>query len=319
MSLTEVGRAEMREIQLQDRAGNAVRTSGLQVFPEATAVWQGLPVDLRSLHGSGEVGPTWAPFPTIAVCLKGLSGHTDVHTGSKRIRLPFLSGVSVVQEQGFEIDRAAWQGIAVDEVMALQLPPDLMNTLIPDERNYIRINTCMPIEDATLLTFAVAIRDELDRGCTSGRMFAQGLSMAFAGYVQARYGVETSAMDVRHTSGRLSQRELAQVTEFIDENMARDIGVDALSSILALSPSRFSRLFAATTGVSPYRFLQRQRMNRALSLLRGRYTLAEISQVVGFSSQSHFTQVFRKQIGTTPARLRAELVGQKSQSDQQNS
>ena len=301
----------MREIQLRDRTGHSAPKTGSQVFASAIAAWQGLPIDLRSIHGSGETGPTSAPFPTIAVCLKGLSGHTDVHSGRKKVRLPFLSGVSVVQEQDFEIDRAAWYGIAVDEVMALQIPPDLSGTWASDERGSVGITSCMPVRDETLVTFALAIRHELDRGCSSGRMFAQGISMAFAGYVQARYGA-TGAMQptaTRHASGRLSSAELAKVGRFIDENLARDIGVDDLSALLALSPSRFSRLFVATTGVSPYRHLQERRVDRALTLMRERRTLAEIAQVVGFSSQSHFTQTFRKLIGTTPARLRAELAG----------
>jgi len=46
-------------------------------------------------------------------------------------------------------------------------------------------------------------------------------------------------------------------------------------------------------------------VERAAMLLSADLSLAEIALIVGFSSQAHFTQVFRKLTGTTPARSRA--------------
>ena len=49
-------------------------------------------------------------------------------------------------------------------------------------------------------------------------------------------------------------------------------------------------------------------MRQALALLDGPLALAEIAHAVGFSSQAHFTQVFRQLVGSTPARTRASRV-----------
>ena len=55
-----------------------------------------------------------------------------------------------------------------------------------------------------------------------------------------------------------------------------------------------------------------QRVRQALALLDGPLALAEIAQAVGFSSQAHFTQVFRQLVGSTPARTRASRVSPKA-------
>ena len=36
--------------------------------------------------------------------------------------------------------------------------------------------------------------------------------------------------------------------------------------------------------------------------------LASIAQILGFADQSHFTNVFRRETGETPARFRAALA-----------
>lgn len=134
-------------------------------------------------------------------------------------------------------------------------------------------------------------------------MYAQGLSLALIGYVQNRYGASVAG---RQAPGKIPVRQMARVTDYMHQHLARDISVDDLASLLNLSSSQFSRLFKKTVGASPYQYLQRKRIERAIDLMRGPYSLAQIAQDVGFSSQSHFTEVFRTITGVTPAMARAE-------------
>jgi len=57
----------------------------------------------------------------------------------------------------------------------------------------------------------------------------------------------------------------------------------------------------------PYQYVQEIRVQRALRLLNGKMPIAQIAQVLGFSTQAHFTQVFRERTGVTPARARADF------------
>ena len=108
-------------------------------------------------------------------------------------------------------------------------------------------------------------------------------------------------------TGNLSRVDLARVAEFVQANLQHDISIKDLASLLNLSSSHFSRTFKATTGISPYQFVQEQRVGRALSLLKGAASIAEIAQSVGLSDQSRFTAVFRRAIGHTPAMARRQM------------
>jgi AraC family transcriptional regulator len=108
-------------------------------------------------------------------------------------------------------------------------------------------------------------------------------------------------------TGNLSRVDLARVAEFVQANLQHDISIKDLASLLNLSSSHFSRTFKATTGISPYQFVQEQRVGRALSLLKGAASIAEIAQSVGLPDQSRFTAVFRRAIGHTPAMARRQM------------
>jgi len=208
----------------------------------------------------------------------------------------------VLQERDLEIERGEWQGAA--EIVVVQFPPDALSELTHGEAGPLNLQTQMPTEDETISSLITAMRDELRRDCSSGRMFAQGLSLALAGYVRSRYGVPVPE---RRTPGRFSPREMTQIVEYTMQNLSRDIGIDDLASLLNLSNSQFSRLFKKTVGTSPYQYLQKKRIERAVDLMRGPESLAQIAHEVGFSSQSHFTEVFRAITGVTPMALRSSL------------
>ena len=73
-----------------------------------------------------------------------------------------------------------------------------------------------------------------------------------------------------------------------------------------LSRSHFSRAFQRMTGDPPLRFIIKRRICRARDLLSSdKGSLAEIAARTGFSSQAHLSTVFRKEVGTTPARYGA--------------
>lgn len=72
-----------------------------------------------------------------------------------------------------------------------------------------------------------------------------------------------------------------------------------------MSAFHFSRLFKLATGQSPHAYLTQQRVERAKELLaESRLPLVHIASAVGFQTQGHFTEVFRRHTCTTPRRFR---------------
>ncbi|MEO7642568.1 MAG: helix-turn-helix transcriptional regulator [Ramlibacter sp.] len=76
------------------------------------------------------------------------------------------------------------------------------------------------------------------------------------------------------------------------------------------SPFHLARTFHRATGLSLHGYRQRLRLAAALQRLEeGERDLAALAHDLGFSSQSHLGEAFRRWVGATPGSVRAELAG----------
>jgi len=81
-----------------------------------------------------------------------------------------------------------------------------------------------------------------------------------------------------------------------------------MSALINLSPSRFSRMFKAQTGISPMQYVKLFRLKRARELLETTWmSVKEVMFKVGISDPSHFVRDFRRMYGMPPGQHRAEL------------
>src|SRR5205085_11444951 len=95
-----------------------------------------------------------------------------------------------------------------------------------------------------------------------------------------------------------------------DVTIARDCLADraaeppSLAELARLTgSSRFQlvRRFARTFGMTPYAWLQQQRIERARALIRAGLRLADAAAASGFADQSHMTRSFTRHLGFTPS------------------
>ncbi|PYO04481.1 MAG: hypothetical protein DMD75_31340 [Candidatus Rokuibacteriota bacterium] len=111
----------------------------------------------------------------------------------------------------------------------------------------------------------------------------------------------------RGASSELPAGRLRRVTQYIQENLQRELRLAELSALVHMSPYHFARLFRRSIGMPPHKFVVRCRIDAARTLLAARRSpIAEIAQLVGFRTQSHFTTTFRRVIGLTPSAYRSE-------------
>jgi AraC-like DNA-binding protein len=108
------------------------------------------------------------------------------------------------------------------------------------------------------------------------------------------------------TDGNHAKWRLQRVTEYVDAHIFEPIYLHDLSNIAGLSRMHFSSQFRLATGATPNAYVVKMRIGRAQRLIQETdFSLLAISQMLGFKNQSHFTLVFRKVVGHTPARWRA--------------
>jgi AraC-like DNA-binding protein len=156
--------------------------------------------------------------------------------------------------------------------------------------------------DAELRQQARQLRDDLRRAVAHSRRrildIAKGAHAANGSASTARPGAAPGRAG-------LPAVRLRRVLSYIDASLAEPLTVRSLACVAGMSPSHFTMLFKRSTGLSPYEVVQRRRISRAKELLHDpSHTIAAIGCQLGFSSQAHFTTVFRRRIGVTPSAYR---------------
>src|SRR3989475_11903889 len=117
------------------------------------------------------------------------------------------------------------------------------------------------------------------------------------------------AIPARGDVGSLPSCRLRRVTEYIQQNLDKDLTLGELAAVVYMSPYHFARLFKGSTGVPPHRFVVRQRIARARAFLATQeLSIAQISRLAGLPTPSHFTTVFRRVTGITPRGYRTGYV-----------
>ncbi|XAW93314.1 helix-turn-helix domain-containing protein [Pseudomonas abietaniphila] len=103
----------------------------------------------------------------------------------------------------------------------------------------------------------------------------------------------------------LQAYKLRRVVGAMHQQLSQDFNLHFFAKVANLSEFHFSRLFKASTGFSPHRYFIRLRIKRAQHLLlQTNMSVIDISAEVGYSSPSHFSQVFRREVGVTPTDYR---------------
>jgi transcriptional regulator GlxA family with amidase domain len=103
----------------------------------------------------------------------------------------------------------------------------------------------------------------------------------------------------------LTHTQLQQVLDYIYAHLDRDLSLIELAKTLNLSPTYFASAFKQAIDISPHQYVIKQRVERAkLMLSKTDLTISDIALQVGFSSQSHLNQQFKRLTGITPKQIR---------------
>ncbi len=106
---------------------------------------------------------------------------------------------------------------------------------------------------------------------------------------------------------KVYSKPVAECIDYIYDNLHTRITVNTLAEEVGLSPSYLSRLFKEETSLAISEYILDKKIDTAKSMLRySDYSVADISEILAFPSQSYFTEVFKKHCGMTPFKYRKE-------------
>ena len=110
---------------------------------------------------------------------------------------------------------------------------------------------------------------------------------------------------INNSSVSVQSKLINEVVLYVDQNIFDPLTLTEVSQALNKSASYVSRKFKQETGLSLHKFIIERKLQQAeLMIELSDMSLLEISEKLYFSSQSHFSYLFKKMRGCRPSRLR---------------
>lgn len=158
-------------------------------------------------------------------------------------------------------------------------------------------------DDTILRHLLSSLAPVLENSYRFSKLYCELIFMAINEHVANSYSSTRPADNVKIFA--LSARQENKAKSILMDHISGDISVAEVADACGASVDHFSRMFRATTGLPPYRWLRVQRIERAKSLLKNsNESLVEIALACGYASQSHFTRAFSSEVGISPGAWR---------------
>lgn len=112
----------------------------------------------------------------------------------------------------------------------------------------------------------------------------------------------------RYHDGRISKPVLDCIN-YIDLHLTEKMTLEGLSAQIGFSSRQLTRRFKTEMKCSIHQYIIEERLHAAIYMLNFTdWTIVEIAQALGFSSESHFIDVFRKNLFQTPYAYRKSAL-----------
>ena len=100
-----------------------------------------------------------------------------------------------------------------------------------------------------------------------------------------------------------------RVRERMHQEFQADLSMRQLAMEAGVHPVHLARVFRAHCRQTPGDYVRRLRLRAACDLLRNQdFPLAAVAADCGFADQSHFTRIFKRELGSTPGDFRKRCL-----------
>jgi AraC family transcriptional regulator len=294
---------------LAEGADKYEEASGQLLQSSAARAWSGLLAEFR-LHASARSDAFVQPVTEISMVLRG-EGLVRRRASGETLTTHAGPGVIWFCPAGEPIDCVELvQGTL--EVLHLYLPPDALLDYAA-ERGFVGTATQSlryigGFSDPLLEQMGRAILAETQAETAAGSLLVESLCGSLAAQLLYRYS--NSSSDVRSSRvGKLDPRRLNRVLDYIHAHLGGELDIRGMATAAHLSRFHFARAFKASTGQTPYQYVNAKRMERAKALLVQDRPIGEIALTLNFSSHANFTRAFRREFGITPGQYREQSSG----------
>ncbi|MDF1762870.1 MAG: helix-turn-helix domain-containing protein [Oleibacter sp.] len=137
-----------------------------------------------------------------------------------------------------------------------------------------------------------------------GNRVAQQVEQQFSPEVRAPFDKRVFRMGAQQHSDEL----IAVAQSWLHQRWQLPLSLAGLAQAAGLSERQTQRRFTVATGLTPQQYQQKLRCEYALEWLHNsNLSIAEISQMCGFSDASHCSRSFKRWFGVTPSESRLQV------------
>jgi len=237
----------------------------------------------------------------VTTAVDGLDGWDCLQAGA--VPDLVISDVIMPRKDGFELCRD------IKKSADYSLVPVLLLTAKSDLDNHVRgldsgadAYVAKPFDPFLLMHQA----ENLIQGRRAMQRKIASMTSATIGTVEEpAQSTDTEEQPVGSHLSEYDRKFLERLYKCMDEHLdEQDFNVSQLSGELFMSYSRVYVKIKMLTGETPLALLNTYRMNVAMERLKtGKYTVGEVSEMVGASSLANFSRSFKRQFGIPPSQV----------------
>jgi AraC family transcriptional regulator len=207
--------------------------------------------------------------------------------------------------------KGTWEGTrhcGVSRSAVLFIPGAFLSRLVLedweiDARN-LDVRDRFLADDPVIASMLTRLAREAEAGSPFGSLYGESACEFLANHVIRSHSSMSASPPL--SAGGLPAHRLRTVVNYIEDNLPQPMSLRQLAAVAGVSARHFERAFRQATGVPPYAYVLKKRVDAARQVLLNDplASVEEIALRVGFTSGSHLSFAFRRKLGCSPTMFR---------------
>lgn len=201
----------------------------------------------------------------------------------------------------------------------LKLLEECQNEVWPGEIGQLADNPLRQEKNLSIVVISIACRAAIDGGVAPQKAFS--MSDVFISNIERMTQVlpiqvavveyerefARAVEQVKHDSEH--NRYVERAKEYVAEHIDESIRVVQIGEALGINENYLTGLFHKYEGITLQHYIRKEKVRQAKELLLySSYSCSEIAALLCFSTQSHFSSAFKREVGMTPAKYRESKI-----------
>jgi AraC family transcriptional regulator len=197
-----------------------------------------------------------------------------------------------------QIDKSVIFGIEPKNLRKIAIETNCLNP------TQVELRPIVYDKDPKIEFFAKAFHEEMQNDGMGGQLYGESLANLFLIHLLRNYCAFEPKL--KQYQGGLPKYKLQQAIDYIQANLDWKLSLEAIAQHLNMSVYHFCDLFKQSVGISPYKYVLQQRVERAKQLLKDEESaIVDIAIDCGFANQTHLNRHFLSFTGVTPKDYRS--------------